>query len=341
MRLSVVVPALVRTAEQADDLARCLAALRAADPPPLEIVLVDDGSPAAIEVPDGVRVLRKANGGPASARNHGAQATRGEVIVFVDADIVVPPDVFARLAADFAANPEAAAVWGTVSVAHPHTGLVSRYKNLTHRHFTLKQDDRTRHLTTMLAAVRRDVFLRSGGFDERLTTVSVEDVEFGRDLYERGDLVLLDRQLEAEHRHRFTLGRALRNDFHKARHHVRATLDRRSRGGPSVALDGPGERRQLHYLVGVPLGAGALLALLAGRWRLSAALTAALAFWERDLLRFLSQAHGPAFAAACLPLMVVERTTVAAAVVVGTTDHWAGRAAGRLSRRGRLPSSGA
>ncbi len=339
MRFSVIIPCRVATAEHAANLAHCLAGLAGADPAPFETILVDDGSPAAIEIPAGIHVVRKVNGGPASARNAGAAVATGDVLVFVDADIVVPVDAFARLEADFAANPAASAIWGTVAAEHPHAGLVSRYKNLTHRHFTLQQDDQTRHLTTMLAAVRREAFLATGGFDESLTSVSVEDVEFGRDLYEQGALVLLDRGLAAVHHHRFTLGRALKNDFHKARNHVRTTLDRRRKGDASVRVDGPGERRQVHYLVGVPLGAGAVVALLAGRWRLSAALTAAFAVWERDLLKFLATEQGPLFAAACLPLMLVERTTVATAVVVGTADHLAGRFGGRISKRGRLPGA--
>lgn len=336
---SVVVPAHVKDAESAANLAACLAALAACDPPPGEVVVVDDGSPVAFprRPEPRFRWLRQENRGPAAARNAGARATTGPVLVFVDADVEVPVDCFARLAADFDRSPEAAAVWGTVTAAHVHRGLVSRYKNHTHRHFTHRQAAATRHLTTMLAAVRREAFEAAGGFDEALTTVSVEDVELGRELYERGRLVLLDRALEAGHRHRFTLLRAVRNDFHKARHHARTTLDRRAAGGASVRLDGPGERRQLHYLVGVPLGAGAALALLAGRWRLAAGFAGALAWWERDLLTYLAREEGPLFAAACLPLLVVERTTVAAAVVAGAADHARGRLAARLDRARPLP----
>lgn len=337
--LSVVVPAYVKDPETAANLAACLAALAACDPPPREVVVVDDGSTAAIELrPEPLfRWLRQDNRGPAAARNTGARAATGAVLVFVDADIEVPPDCFARLAADFARSPGASAIWGTVTAGHVHEGLVSRYKNHTHRHFTHQQDERTRHLTTMLAAVRREAFEAVGGFDESLTTVSVEDVELGRSLYEQGALVLLDRDLEASHRHRFTLLRAVRNDFHKARHHARTTLDRLAAGGASVRLDGPGERRQLHYLVGVPLGAGAVVALLSGRWKLARRLTLAFAAWEHDLLAWLAREEGPLFAAACLPLMMVERTTVAAAVALGTADHVRGRLAARLDPAKLLP----
>ncbi len=319
---SVIVPVLARTPAAHDDLARCLAALTACRPGPGEILVVDDGSPRPVqassegglsEAPP-VRILRQPNAGPARARNAGAAVATGDILVFVDADIVVPPDTFERLAQGFAAEPDAAAIWGTVTAAHPHSGVVSRYKNHTHRHFTLAQARETRHLTSMLAAVRRDAFVAVGGFDTRLRTVSVEDVELGRSLFARGDKVLLDKALAAEHWHRFTFLSALRNDFHKARHHTRTTLGRRLRGDPSVALDGPGERRQLHYLLGVPLGVGALGAALAGRWSLSATFAAALVAWESDLWGTLRREEGLPFALACVPLMVVERTTVAAAV---------------------------
>jgi glycosyltransferase involved in cell wall biosynthesis len=324
VRFSVIVPALVRDDEDADNLARCLRALLACDPRPYEIIVVDDGSPEPVD-PPGVCLIRQENAGPAAARNAGARAASGDILVFIDADIVVGPDTFARLAAGFAERPDAAAIWGTVTAEHPHPGIVSRYKNLTHRHFTLRQERETRHLTTMLAAVRRADFERVGGFDQRLTTVSVEDVELGRTLYEAGARLVLDPALAAEHRHRFTLGRAIRNDFHKARQHVRTTLTRRALGEESVAVRGSGERRQLHYLLGVPLGAGAVAAALTGRLRLSATLAAWMVVWEQDLWTFLKDEGGLPFAVACVPLMAIERTTVAAAVVAGGVDFLRGK----------------
>ncbi len=323
-RFSVVVPALVRNAEDLDNLARCVMALALADPAPDEIIVVDDGSATAVSLTTvgtvALRILRQQNAGPAGARNAGAAACDSEFIVFVDADIVVPADTFERLDHGFQGHEEVVAIWGTVTAAHPHPGVVSQYKNLTHRHFTLQQDQTTRHLTTMLAAVRRDAFARVGGFDTRMKTVSVEDVELGRSLYESGGVVWVDVELAAEHRHRFTFFGAIRNDFHKARCMARTTLVRRWRGEAAVAVEGAGERRQVHYLVGVPLGAGAVGAALLGRWRLSAVLTGALLLWERELFGYLASQGGWTFATACVPLMAIERANVACAVVVGAAD---------------------
>ena len=368
----VTVPVRVRAPEHVDDLRRCLAALLACDPPPARILVVDDGSPAPVEVPDGVEVLRITPSGPAAARNAGAEHLlrrdrardaegRGAVradgaderagaspaqpdpaegggapilasllaptLVFVDADIVVPADTFARLALGFQTHPESAAIWGTVTAAHPHPGVVSRYKNLTHRHFTRCQPAQTRHLTSMLLAIRPEAFSHVGGFDTRWDTVSVEDVELGRELFAAGFEVRIDHGLEAEHRHRFTLVSAVRNDLHKVRRHVATTLARRARGCPSVQVQAQGERRQVHYLLGVPLGAGALVALGTGRPLLALGLAGALVAWERDLWRSLLREGGAGLAVASVPLMVLERGVVAVATVAGTVDHLRARAA--------------
>lgn len=326
-RFGVVVPVRVRAPGHRDDLAACLAALAAADPAPHEVVVVDDGSAPPVSLTReerlGARSLVAPPRGPAAARNTGAGDLDPacDIVVFVDADIVVPPDTFARLAEAFARWPDAAAVWGTVTAAHPHRGVVSRYKNLSHRHFTLQNPARTQHLTSMLVAVRREIFAGVGGFDTTWDTVSVEDVEFGRSLHAAGHAVYLDHGLAAGHRHRFTLAGAVRNDLHKVRRHVRTTLARRAAGCPSVVVEGAGERRQVHYLLGVPLGAGALVALLAGRPVLAAWLTVALLGWERDFVRMLAREEGAGFALACVPLLVLERGVVAVATVAGILDH--------------------
>jgi hypothetical protein len=82
----------------------------------------------------------------------------------------------------------------------------------------------------------------------------------------------------------------------------------------------PGAARQARYLLGVPLGVGVAVCLAAGRPVTAAGLAVALALWERDLVRFLAAQEGAAFAASCLPFMIVERMTAAAAGALGAWD---------------------
>jgi glycosyltransferase involved in cell wall biosynthesis len=98
--ISVVIPAFSRPAQ----LRSLLSELFDQQAPPggFEVIVVDDGSPEPIEpaigdllatAPIETRVLRRPNGGPSTARNHGASAARGEYLLFIDDDLSIPVDL--------------------------------------------------------------------------------------------------------------------------------------------------------------------------------------------------------------------------------------------------------
>ena len=106
-------------------ISRCVASLRASVYPNLEIIVIDDGSDdgtaaaarnAAADDPR-VTVLRKENGGKASALNRGFSSTRADVIVVVDADSIVEPDAIAELVRPLA-DARVGAVAGNVKVGN-------------------------------------------------------------------------------------------------------------------------------------------------------------------------------------------------------------------------------
>src|SRR5271165_2805562 len=76
-----------------------------------EIVVVDDGStdrtPEILsKFASQIRVLRKPNGGQASAFNHGIPQCRGELIAFLDADDWWAPDKLSQVVKAMAVEPE-------------------------------------------------------------------------------------------------------------------------------------------------------------------------------------------------------------------------------------------
>ena len=97
VRLSIIVPAY----NHCDDLARCLAALHAEVSPSSELIVVDDASTDAtphVAATGGAQVLRlEKNSGPGAARNLGAARAAGEVLLFVDADVVVAAGTLDRV----------------------------------------------------------------------------------------------------------------------------------------------------------------------------------------------------------------------------------------------------
>ena len=96
--VSVIVPTYLR----ASAIGRTLAALCAVDYPKdrLEIIVVDDGSTDSTATSVArfprIRYARQPNRGVATARNHGARLATGEVLIFVDDDIIVGADNIQR-----------------------------------------------------------------------------------------------------------------------------------------------------------------------------------------------------------------------------------------------------
>lgn len=85
---------MVPAYNEARHLARCLASLRSQTLVPWDLIVVDDGShdkTADVGVALGATVIRTSHRGPAHARNRGAAVARGDILVFVDADIECSP----------------------------------------------------------------------------------------------------------------------------------------------------------------------------------------------------------------------------------------------------------
>lgn len=80
--ISVVTPT---SGTRPDMLAEAVASVRAQTLPPLEHLVVDDGSESVPEVP-GISVLRVPRGGPGPARNAAIERARGEAIALLDDD---------------------------------------------------------------------------------------------------------------------------------------------------------------------------------------------------------------------------------------------------------------
>src|SRR6478609_5670317 len=137
MQLSVIVP-FHRNLVQ---LRRTLAAVRAAGdrlPAPAvlkDVIVVADGAPedpARVARDTGASLLSIAGpNGPAIARNRGAAVASGDLLIFVDTDVVVSPDALARFAALFAAQPDLAAAIGAYDEEPDDPGFISQCKNLS------------------------------------------------------------------------------------------------------------------------------------------------------------------------------------------------------------------
>lgn len=188
--LSVVIPSYNR----APVLARCLDALAAQDPAPDEVVVVDDGStdgtPAVLSERAWVRSVRRENGGRAQAKNTGVAAARGDVVLFLDDDVIATPGLVGLHAAHHRARPEPReALLGHVTWAPEievtrhmhwleHGGPLFHYDEIDDR-----EDVSWKMLYTANVSLKRD-FLALEPFDAELAIF--EDSELAYRLRQRG-----------------------------------------------------------------------------------------------------------------------------------------------------------
>lgn len=213
MRISVIIPVY----NGSGFLRRSLAALKTSTHRDFECLVVDDGSSddsAEVARAAGVEVLSLAErGGPARARNRGAQRAGGEVLAFFDADVCVHPDTLTRIDEHLRAHPAAVAVMGSYDDAPADPSFVSQYKNLFHHYVHQRSRSNAWTFWAGCGAIRRAAFLAAGGFDESYRRPCIEDIELGARLSMQGQRIDLDATIQVTHLKRWTLASLVRTDL--------------------------------------------------------------------------------------------------------------------------------
>lgn len=187
-----------------------------------ELIVVDDASTdgsAELAHAHGTKVIAlEHQAGPAAARNRGAKEARGDILLFVDSDVLIRKETVARIVSDFRKQPGLAAVFGSYDDEPAEDNFLSQYKNLCH-HFVHQQS--SAEAVTFWAgcgAVRREQFNAVGRFDEkRYSKPSIEDIELGYRMKQSGGLILLDKKLQVKHLKKWNFLNLLRADiFYRA-----------------------------------------------------------------------------------------------------------------------------
>jgi serine acetyltransferase len=165
-------------------------------PSRFEVIVVDDGS--AVDVRDhllpaqhhfALKVERQEHAGAAAARQRGADQATGDVLVFVDDDMELPPH-FLDAHLDHHAADDRLVVLGVMRQGQPpgRSSLVARYHSGIGERLARSVGDGRRLTGQFLysgnVSMRRALFQEAGGFDSGLRLL--EDAELGIRLEKAG-----------------------------------------------------------------------------------------------------------------------------------------------------------
>src|SRR5689334_15395363 len=307
--------------------------------PHAELILVADGASENYR-PLAERTAAKVvevggPAGPAVARNRASAVASGEVLVFVDADVIAAPDSLKGLCDLLDKEPDVAGVFGAYDLSPAEPNFMSQYKNLSHACLHELGNPEAGTFWAGLGAVRTRVFREVGGFDERFAKPSVEDIDLGYRVRKAGYRLRLDPRFRGKHLKKWTVKSSI-------------LIDIRARGIPWTQLihrygaltNDLNTRHELRW--SVVLAYVLVLALVATPWFPWAAIAAALSLLILILLSrgyyawFLAR-RGLWFTARVIPAHILYHLCNGVSFVAGTLLHIGTRLG--LHLPGALPES--
>ncbi len=229
IKITIVIPVY----NSANTLQECLCAIYRSSYPAHEVIVVDDCSAdesvqIASKFPCKIIKL-KTNSGAATARNRGAKSAIGNVICFLDSDVVLPENALSIIIESFKQNKDISGVIGLLSNKIRYKNLCSRYKN-SYMHYTyMKLPTDVAVFYTSIASIKKDVFLNCGGFDENYKSASIEDLEFGQRLVSHGYKLYLNKNIQVEHIRHYSLKAMLKTGIIRTEGIIKIRLRERAK----------------------------------------------------------------------------------------------------------------
>lgn len=301
----------------------CLSKLAQAVPKPIEIIVVADGESDGswrLAKEFGAKVIRIPEcGGPARARNLGAQAAKGDILFFVDADVAICPEAIGYAIGIFKKNPYLAAMIGSYDDAPGDPGFLSQYRNLLHHYVHQTGSEEASTFWGACGVIRREIFLQMGGFNEGYRQASIEDIELGYRLKQAGYKIRLCKALQVKHLKRWEAVGLLKADFFYRALPWTELIWRDRKLTNDLNL-------QVSSRVSVILTYSILLAVFGGVWNpgtlvLASLLAIPLTAINAPLYRFFRRKHGMIFALKTIPWHWLYYFYSGLAFAIGTARH--------------------
>jgi glycosyltransferase involved in cell wall biosynthesis len=182
-KLSIIIPCK----NEEEHLPKLLASIKRQTFTDYEVIVADFSTDRTKEVAAsyGARVIQRDRPGPGPGRNQGAEHAQGELLLFLDADVILESDryledvvsEFERRHADLA----------TCNVKPDSSRILDRVLHAIYNAFVVSTERIHPHTPGFCMLVRNDLHKGIGGFDERI--VYAEDLDYALRVFRRGHKV--------------------------------------------------------------------------------------------------------------------------------------------------------
>ena len=213
MKISIIIPVY----NSSLTLKECLEAIFDSSFKNFEVIVVSDNSSdnsvniakeyqcKIIELPQ--------NRGPGFARNSGAQIAKGDILLFIDSDVIIDKVALNSLDDKFSDN-EVGVIQGIYSHKPIYKNAATQYQQSFYCYYSWHVNIKyTSSLITNCFAIRRQIFIDLKGFNTNIKRATSEDEEFGYVLIDKGYKILILRQLIGEHRVNYNFRKLIKRNF--------------------------------------------------------------------------------------------------------------------------------
>jgi glycosyltransferase involved in cell wall biosynthesis len=209
---------------------KCLKNVFAIDDRNFEVVVVDDAS-----VDNSVEIINKfpcrlirleQHSGPSKARNIGAQNSRGDILLFTDADCILPKDALAIVRKTLTGDGSDVVLGGTYTQAPYDNGFFSTFQSVYIYYSETKNWKRPDYVATHAMALSTETFKKIGGFAEDFLPL-LEDVELSHRLRRAGYRLLIEPEFQVRHIFNYSMIKSFSNAIRKTHYWTLYSLQNR------------------------------------------------------------------------------------------------------------------
>jgi len=206
--ISVIVPVYNRQ----DVIEKCLRGIRESSYKDYELIVVDcastDKTFLISKIYADIVIESFHNPERTQARRRGAEASKGQVIVNIDSDVVIKPNTLAIIGDYFLQHQDVDALTGCLSKENPWPDFFSQYKNLYMYYNFKRLPENITFLYGSIYAVKRDAW-EGPEFDIKIA----DDTALGQRLVSEGRKVVFLKELEVVHLKKHNFISFIKNDF--------------------------------------------------------------------------------------------------------------------------------